>query len=1136
MLLNPCRLLSGAILLIAGLPLFAQTNIVLDGNQEGRIFQGIGALSAGASSRLLIDYPEPQRSQILDYLFKPGYGAALQHLKVEIGGGVNSTDGTEPTHMRTATDTNYSRGYEWWLMEEAKKRNPGIMLDCLAWGAPAWIGGGNYYSQDMADYVVKFIKGAKDVYGLDINYTGIANERYYDVAWIKLLRRTLDTNGLNHVGIVVADQSEPDMIPFPTPPADSTIWGIAGVINQDPELKAAVAAIGGHYPFRHGTNMSAAALASGLPLWSSEDGPWSGDWLAVSDVNRLPLQASYNRNYILCKITKTEVWSPISSYYDNLPVPGSGLMRANTPWSGHYDVQSAIWVTAHTTQFASPGWTYLEGGASALLPQGGSMVTLKSTNNADYSIIIETSDATLPQTIGFQLTNGLSVATLHVWQTTQTNQFMQIGQVAPTNGYFSYTFQPGAIYTLTTTTGQGKGGATPPASAPFPLPFKDDFESYSNNVTPKYFSDLAGTFETVTRADGQGKALRQVELQSGIQWVGEFNPFTLIGNATWTDYEVSSDVLLETNGFVFLYGRVGQVGWAAPPPGYWLAVNNSPGVWELRNATGVLATGSVSFATNVWHQLRLAMQGSRIRGYVDGNQVCDIKDFSYGAGMAGLGCGVHGAQFDNFCIRPLHSGACNLAPGATASASSSWSSAYLPGAANDGDYGTRWNVGNGATTNQWLELDFPTVTTYNRVVVSQLGTRISSYVIQHWGGSAWQDDYAGGQMQPVEVDNLNTVTASKMRLLITAFSTGPSIYEMGVYNDGPAGNIGATATASASSSWNSSYTPNYANDGRFATRWNSASGTSAGEWLQLNFPAPVSFNQVVLSQFVDRITAYKIQYGSGGAWTDMVNATSNLGVNAMLSLPTVTSSKVRLFVVSATDTPSINEFQVFNQPAAPPALNINEWMLHNATTLRNPADGEYSPWFELYNAGATNVDLTGYYLNGSAATQFQFQIPAGYSLPAGGFLLVWADSQPALNNATNANLHVNFTLAAGATLGLFTPQGIQVDAVTITASGADVSEGCPTDGDSACFPLALPTPGKSNRVIMAGAVSLSAGGAALQFSGLPFLSHRIQGTTNLVVGVWSDLVSETADAFGALQFQDTQAGTLPLRFYRAVSP
>jgi hypothetical protein len=56
------------------------TTIVLDGAAKGKIFEGIGALSAGASSRLLYDYKEPYRSQILDYLFKPGYGAALQHL------------------------------------------------------------------------------------------------------------------------------------------------------------------------------------------------------------------------------------------------------------------------------------------------------------------------------------------------------------------------------------------------------------------------------------------------------------------------------------------------------------------------------------------------------------------------------------------------------------------------------------------------------------------------------------------------------------------------------------------------------------------------------------------------------------------------------------------------------------------------------------------------------------------------------------------------------------------------------------------------------------------------------------------------------------------------------------------------
>ena len=62
-----------------------KTELKIDGSGKGRIFEGIGGVSAGASSRLLIDYAEPQRSQILDYLFKPNYGASLQHLKVEVG-------------------------------------------------------------------------------------------------------------------------------------------------------------------------------------------------------------------------------------------------------------------------------------------------------------------------------------------------------------------------------------------------------------------------------------------------------------------------------------------------------------------------------------------------------------------------------------------------------------------------------------------------------------------------------------------------------------------------------------------------------------------------------------------------------------------------------------------------------------------------------------------------------------------------------------------------------------------------------------------------------------------------------------------------------------------------------------------
>jgi hypothetical protein len=46
----------------------------------------------------LTGYPKEQLSQILDYLFKPNFGASLHILKVEIGGDAQST-GTIHTNI-----------------------------------------------------------------------------------------------------------------------------------------------------------------------------------------------------------------------------------------------------------------------------------------------------------------------------------------------------------------------------------------------------------------------------------------------------------------------------------------------------------------------------------------------------------------------------------------------------------------------------------------------------------------------------------------------------------------------------------------------------------------------------------------------------------------------------------------------------------------------------------------------------------------------------------------------------------------------------------------------------------------------------------------------------------------------------
>src|SRR5208337_720206 len=255
-----------------------------------------------------------------------------------------------------------------------------------------------------------------------------------------------------------------------------------------------------------------AARKTGKPLWSSEDQPNDGGGPFVSrdwPIGGRILAHLYNQNYLEGSLTATEIWSPKTSYYDNLAAPNSGLMYANTPWSGHYNVQPAIWVTAHTTQFAQPGWQYLDN-ACGHLTGNGSYVTLKSPTSNDYSIIVETVDATEPQAVKFQTSGGLSTGTVHVWQTNASKTFEKVSDITPQDGSFLITLEPDSIYSLTTTMGQAKGTATPPPPAPFPFPYAENFESTTVGKAPKYFADQNGAFEVVACSGRQGRCLRQV--------------------------------------------------------------------------------------------------------------------------------------------------------------------------------------------------------------------------------------------------------------------------------------------------------------------------------------------------------------------------------------------------------------------------------------------------------------------------------------------------------------------------------------------------------------------------------------------------------------------------------------------------
>src|SRR5580704_17619145 len=176
-----------------------RATIVVNGARPGPVFQGIGAISGGVgNSRLLIDYPPRERGQILGYLFSPHLGASL--LKLEIGGGAFSSDGSEPSVEAVKGRLDCGAGYEFWLARQALARNPAIKLYGLQWSAPSWVsdGQGGLWSTADVHYVVDWLRCARDN-GLTVSYVGGWNEHFQgtpvQLAWFVNLRRALDLAG-----------------------------------------------------------------------------------------------------------------------------------------------------------------------------------------------------------------------------------------------------------------------------------------------------------------------------------------------------------------------------------------------------------------------------------------------------------------------------------------------------------------------------------------------------------------------------------------------------------------------------------------------------------------------------------------------------------------------------------------------------------------------------------------------------------------------------------------------------------------------------------------------------------------------------------------------------------------------------
>lgn len=137
------------------------------------------------------------------------------------------------------------------------------------------------------------------------------------------------------------------------------------------------------------------------------------------------------------------------------------------------------------------------------------------------------------------------------------------------------------------------------------------------------------------------------------------------------------------------------------------------------------------------------------------------------------------------------------------------------------------------------------------------------------------------------------------------------------------------------------------------------------------------------------------------------------------------------------------------------SLLINEVLASNDALLFD-LNGEDDDWIELVNTTNTTIDLAGFYLSDDPLNLMAWAFPAGTTIPANGYLLVWADK-----DTLQQGLHANFKISADGEY-VYLSNGLNVhDQISFGPQIANISYGrCPDAGLD--FATILPTPLANN--------------------------------------------------------------------------
>ncbi|SDS38076.1 O-Glycosyl hydrolase [Paenibacillaceae bacterium GAS479] len=612
---------------------------VVNPSVQNQTWEGWGTSLAWWANRVGGDVYS--RDEYADLLFSDE-GLDLNIVRYNIGGGENpdpASIGLETPMDLRAQIPGYKASanapYDWtqdanqrWVLDAAKSRidQNEFIAEAFANSPPWWMtksgsvtgnkNGTENLKEDMyddfADYLTTVVKQFRDNWGTDFRTLSAFNEPsagywYFDNR--QEGNRMLPPNQGIMIGELYNELAAKGLTTGISAPEETNIDVARDTINSYSQAtKDKVVQFNTHsYEGSDRTGLNVAA--GGKRIWNSEhgDGVWDGLTMSrniLKDIKEMKSSAWVN-------------WQVVENTGNGWGAIGTQLNDPNANL-GTYTINKKYYMLAQWSKFIRPGYRIID------IVDDNSVAAYDSENGELVIVTINSNDAA--NTITYDLSQFTNVSgSLNGYCTTTGGENLAaITGLNLSGKSFTSTVPAKAVSTFVVTGVTGIEASPVDPTPGLQTLMTDNFE----DGDAQGWTAGSGSWSVV--ADGTNVYKQSANTAN--------EAVTTRGDTAWTNYDILADVNLKSTSNTAATGILGR--YKDNNNYYYLRLNSGESKLQLlKKVNGtftLLANLPQTVSLNTTYKLRLSMNGSTIKGYLNGEEKISVTDTSLTAGKAGI--------------------------------------------------------------------------------------------------------------------------------------------------------------------------------------------------------------------------------------------------------------------------------------------------------------------------------------------------------------------------------------------------------------------------------------------------------------------------------------------------------------------